>query len=586
MVPCLLRSAALLFAIATLLSAAGSTAPQWLKIESPNFQLFTTASERSGRDVVRHFEQVRAFFVQAMHLTPQAPVKVRIVFFKTDKEYAPYAPNDFSDAFYLGAEDHDYIVMKSSQRDQFPVAVHEYTHLLVKHTAIPAPVWFNEGLAELYSNLKPIAGRIEVGDLIAGHMLVLRQQKWIDLSTLLAVQPDSPLYNKKVHAGVFYAESWALVHMLYLGAQYRPNTTQLLSALKDHADMPQTFEKIYGKPLAQIQKDLQAYLLASTFNASLFPIKLEKDVDSPEVTDSSSLEAGLVLAEMLSNLRDKAADARAMYQKLALENPKDWQAELGLARLSQREAKRDDALAHFSRAAELGATDSQMYLDYGRLLLTSGKRAEATAILKRATEVEPGNREAHLELAYTYLSYDRNADALAQLLLVKKVTPGQAFAYFHALAYIYYRLDRKAEAKTAAADSRKFARDSAEIAQVDSLDQVLNSNVPALSAGDPLENAYQSPPQLRRRGPSLAVAEGTLQQIECVGGKIRMHIGIGPDAMKFGILDPASVTMKDNAPMEFTCGPQKPRRIRVEYEARQDVMPGTLGIVRTIAFPE
>ncbi|MGO4884351.1 MAG: hypothetical protein ACLP59_26545 [Bryobacteraceae bacterium] len=77
---------------------------------------------------------------------------MHIVVFRSDKEFAPYAPNEVAAAFYLGAQDRDYIVMKNAASDEFPVAVHEYIHLLVKHTGIAAPpVWFNEGLAELYS---------------------------------------------------------------------------------------------------------------------------------------------------------------------------------------------------------------------------------------------------------------------------------------------------------------------------------------------------------------------------------------------------------------------------------------------------
>jgi hypothetical protein len=38
--------------------------------------------------------------------------------------------------------------------------------------------------------------------------------------------------------------------------------------------------------------------------------------------------------------------------------------------------------------------------------------------------------------------------------------------------------------------------------------------------------------------------------------------------------------------MEFTCGPQRPRRIRIEYEAKEGAMPGTVGVIRSIEFPE
>src|ERR1022692_720718 len=186
-----------------LFPAAGSEGPRWLKIKSPNFELFTTAGERNGREVARHFEQVRAFFLDAMGLGLKSGPPVRIVVFRSDKG------SRLPSAFYLGTDDHDYIIMKGASGENFPVAVHEYTHLLLKHSGMRPPVWFNEGLAEFYSNLKPVGGKVEVGGIIMPHYTLLRQsqwidlpallavEQWIDLPALLAVEQDSPLYNVK-----------------------------------------------------------------------------------------------------------------------------------------------------------------------------------------------------------------------------------------------------------------------------------------------------------------------------------------------------------------------------------------------------
>ena len=59
---------------------------------------------------------------------------------------------------------------------------------------------------------------------------VLRSEPWIPLATLLAVDHSSPYYNEKSHAGMFYAESWALVHMLNLDPAYRPQLKTLVAA--------------------------------------------------------------------------------------------------------------------------------------------------------------------------------------------------------------------------------------------------------------------------------------------------------------------------------------------------------------------
>ncbi len=567
---------------------AGSEGPRWLKVTSPNFEIFTTAGERSGRDVARHFEQVRGFFAEAMGLGTQPGPPVRIVVFRTDKEYAPYSPNDFATAFYLGTDDRDYIIMKSASSEHFPIAVHEYTHLLVKHSGIAVPVWFNEGLAELYSNLKPLAGKVEVGDFIMPHFTMLRSSKWIDLATLVAVGHDSPLYNEKSHAGLFYAESWALVHMLYLGKDYRPHLPALLAGIKSGAPMSETFQKAYGKSVAEVQSDLVAYMRATTFSASLYNTKLPKAADTPEVAESDPLEIGLVLAEVLAHIQAKAAQGREAYERLAHDYPKDWRAEEGLARLSWRELKREEAIGHYARAAALGATDPKMYLVYGQLLRMSDRRPEAVAALKRATELDPGYLEAHLELGFADLADEHFDDALAQFHLMKNVTPEQAFGYFHAMAYTYYRLGRKEEARTSLAQSRKYAKTSEQVEQMNHLTDALDY-VGRVAAQTEPEDEAERPRQVRRPGgrEATAVAEGTLQQIDCMGGKIRVRIAADGTSKAFAILDADAVRVKDAAtPVELACGPQAPKRIRIEYEPRADVMPGTLGLVRSLEFPE
>jgi len=56
--------------------------------------------------------------------------------------------------------------------------------------------------------------------------------------------------------------------------------------------------------------------------------------------------------------------------------------------------------------------------------------------------------------------------------------------------------------------------------------------------------------------------------------------------MVFQILDPAMVAVKHSgeATHDFTCGPQKPYHVIVEYEAQPDPRAGIAGVVRSIEF--
>src|SRR5882724_6401879 len=166
------RAGSLPAALLLLLSLRAGAADKdpWVRIGSANFELFTTAGDRAGRDLVKHFEQVHSFFVERFKMTSDATRKARVILFRSEKEYEPYRPNEFATAFYHPGEYHDFIVMNNSINESRPVAVHELTHLMVHQIGLDLPPWLNEGLAELYSNLEPAGSKIRVGRDIPHHM--------------------------------------------------------------------------------------------------------------------------------------------------------------------------------------------------------------------------------------------------------------------------------------------------------------------------------------------------------------------------------------------------------------------------------
>src|SRR6185503_2013235 len=104
-------------------------AAQWLRIGSTNFELFTTAGEKKGKEAILYFEQVQSLFDRLSKVKRRSTTPVRIIAFQSDKEFEPYRINDFATAYYMGNRDRDYIVMKSISSEYYPVAIHEYIHL-------------------------------------------------------------------------------------------------------------------------------------------------------------------------------------------------------------------------------------------------------------------------------------------------------------------------------------------------------------------------------------------------------------------------------------------------------------------------
>ena len=466
----MIRRAAFL-AFACTLSAAQQD--PWLRIRSANFELFTTAGERSGRDLIRHFEQVRSFFTKAFGSRLAAPKPARIVAFHSGKEYEPYRPSEFATAFYQPGAEHDYIVMESGAREHYDVAIHEFTHLMIHQSDQAVPVWLDEGMAELYSNLAPAGSQIVVGNVIEGRAQALLHENWIDLRTLVAADHNSPIYSERSKAGMFYAESWALVHMLNLDQGYRPQFRAMVEGLKYGA--PAAFQKAYGKSIVEVQDDLRNYLTHATIRAAVFDIQLPQSVETLEIETAAGLHARLALAELLTNSRGKVDQARAMYEQLAHDYPNRWEVEEGFGHWDWRQRRSDEALRHFARAAQLGCPHARMFLEYARILAYARRNDEAVTALQAAVKLDPGLEEAHFELGGAYLRVARYAEAIAELLRVKKVKPAEAPRYFYNLAYANYKLGDLVKARTFLDKGRPYATNPEEAAQIERLSQAVGA---------------------------------------------------------------------------------------------------------------
>ena len=537
-------------------------AEPWLKIHSTNFELFTTAGEKKGREAILYFEQVRGLFNKLAGSGSGPATPVRIIAFTSEKEYKPYRFNESADAYYQGSRERDYIVMKSIAPENYPVAIHEYVHLIVRHSGLDLPLWLNEGIADVYSTLKPDSGKVRFGDILPGWVRELRTGKWLDIETLLAVDYQSPLYNEKQKSGAFYAESWALAHMLYLSNDYRGKFGEFLSQVKPDDSQGAVFQQVYGKSLSQLQTDLAVYLRGTQSNAMLADVKVEKSAESPEVRAATKVESGLALADLLAVTR-KREEARAAYETLARENPEDPEIELAWARLAWLNRDDDGVKHHFARAIELGTTNGKVYFDYAMMLREGGaKEPEISALLSKAVQLKPDLAEAHYMLGFYASNAGRFGEAVVHLQQVKSLDRGQAFPYFRTLAYAYYRLGR-------AEDAKKYA-ESAVKSATDPRDVDLAKELLAYVTGEPAKT--DAPRRLVRRdtaGLERSIPlEGTLRQVDCLGGQARLHVDAAGKQMTFLVQDASRVTVRSSDPeggYKFICGPQQPVKIALEY---------------------
>ncbi len=538
-------------------------------MQSPNFEAYSSAGERDTRDTLRYFERVRDFFLQVNQSAPPKPVPVCIVVFGSEKEYAPYRPNEFATAYYFGGAGRDYIVIGRNGEQAAQLAVHEYVHLVAQHAGLKFPPWLNEGTAELYSTLRMRGDKVLVGDLIPGRLQALSQDKWVPLSVILSAGPDSPYYNEKDKAGSLYNEGWALVHMLQLSPEYVSKYSEFVAAVQSGLDSAAALEKVYGKTVSAIEKDLQDYIRGFQFYGRLFPAKLANAKETFPVSPAPMFDVRLALAD-LTNRPGKDAEARKAFEELAREDPQRPEPWAGLGYLAWRNNRLSEAVEAFGKAYALGDRSSELLWDYGRLA-EQQRPEEAVKALTDLFQQEPDRLDLRMELAALHLNARRPGSALSALSEVHSVTPGDATRFFTLLANAQIQLGDRAGARISVAKLSANAKTSEDRARVDQMQRYLEQ------AGAPRQPATSS-----THAPEV---EGSFVEFVCLDKSYKVVVDTAQGKKGFLIPDPHQVVIVGRAggKVDLICGPQTPVHVKLEYTPGADDA-GADGILKALFF--
>ena len=300
-------------------------AGEWRRIDSPNFIVVGDVGERQLRDTAGQFEGFREVLSQILVEGATATaVPTVVVVFPNERAFRPFKPIyegkpvDVAGLFY-GGRDVNYIALLGDGRPQsLRVLFHEYAHLVTSNLARNLPVWLSEGLAEFYSTYEPRNDHILIGMPIDSHLMLLNEVRQLPLDALLKVQHDSPLYNEGDRRSVFYAQSWALTHMLLMGEPRR--TEELKTYLRLTAggtSETDAWKKAFGA--ADIERALRQYVTRSSMRAYKFNIpKAARFQGTPRVvadTDARAILAALHLRQQ------RTTDAEALLSAVLAAQP-------------------------------------------------------------------------------------------------------------------------------------------------------------------------------------------------------------------------------------------------------------------------
>jgi Peptidase MA superfamily len=314
---------AALFLLALIPAEPTFAKDNWISVRSTNFFLVGNASEKEVREVATRLEQFRDVFsrlLPGMHFT--SPVPTTVIVFKSDSSYKPFKPlingkPDKVAGFFQSGSDVNYITLTTEKLPENPYGVifHEYVHLLVNNTLGKAavPTWFNEGLAEYYSALNIEEDqKVYLGSLLPRHLQLLRSNKLIPLEQLFAVDYYSLPRNSHNAMGIFYAQSWLLVHYLIQGNEGKklPQLTRFVNLLSSNTSLENAFRDAFQTDYASLEKELKNYLQQHTFRRQVATFERKLEFESEMKSSAmSEAEAQAYLGDLLRHI-NRPEDAK------------------------------------------------------------------------------------------------------------------------------------------------------------------------------------------------------------------------------------------------------------------------------------
>ncbi len=376
------------------LSLSAAQPPAWSLVQNADFEIYSQGDSANVRAGLLWFEQLRAFFAST-GVGLNAPRPVRVIGFRSVKEYDSYRLRPSADAYYIGADSRDYIVMPALNQDKFGIAAHEYAHLVLHAGGRHLPAWLNEGLAEFFSTVRISSRGCELGGDIRAHSQTLRSRTWMPLPQLLEAATESLAGREQ--SSLFYAQSWALTEMLLVSPGYRTRFPELIASLSSGVDSGTALTRVYGKSLQAITGDMHTHATSGATPLAAPGLTIGSiKATSSELTPfaARSMLGDLLLATGELNR------AEALYSDLARESPQNAEVSAALGTIALRKGNLTGARLKWKLAMEQGITDAGLCYRYALIAGDAGVSAtEIRPALERAIALKPDFDDARFKLA-------------------------------------------------------------------------------------------------------------------------------------------------------------------------------------------
>lgn len=367
----LARPAAICFLTAALLLAAPASAKEkWRHGKSEHFEVFSNATPNSIEETVVELEAFRAAFISLFKIPDQQVRPIVVYIFRSNRSFRKYAPtNEKGNVGPIGGifseePDQCLIALHLEGDDTKRVIYHEYIHYLLSliHGNTALPLWYNEGVAELYSTFTIEDNLVEFGQMIPSHVRFLTYRGVMPMEELFATRQISHDFGDLFNTYTVYTQSWAFQHYCTFGKDQAcdEEMAEFISKIEPGVNTEAIFQEVFQMEYDEMEKKILQHVTWGRYLLHKVKFK-ELDVDSGlELDLATPLQENYFLGNLLARFShpDTALPLLEEAVKLAPEWPLPYES-LGLAAVTNK----NWALAqeHFLEAEERKSSNPLVY---------------------------------------------------------------------------------------------------------------------------------------------------------------------------------------------------------------------------------
>jgi len=611
--------------------------PTWHKLQSEHFELYTADSERKGREILEHLEIVRAAYETLTGYKDESKKRGRVVLFRGEKEYAEYAPGQFSAAYYSRARGSDYVVISDFTRDVQRILNHEYFHLFSAHGEFRLPLWLEEGLADYYSTLQVTDKEIQLGHIVPEHLQFLNSLggKPIPLARIFEINHGNRYEADRRNTDLLYAQGWALVHMTFMSPEMIGGSGQFFRDVRGRESAVDAYQKVYGMSLTDLDSALGKYVQKAGYHFRKIRAEGLKKKAPVEAVPLADWEVPLILADLKLYGR-RADEAAQRLVDLSKSFPDVPEMDESLGYIAYLDRDRDKALEHFGNAVRKGSQNGEVYFFYASLGCDIREQNEdCTKWINESLRLNPTDRRARNWAINYALNQRRFEHALIYMVRSGTVEGDEAPHFFERYAYALAHLGKFEDARKAIQRGIGYARKPGELERLEKMsllvDQIEATQTAGPQSGETIartsvaklpkfgtehfqrsENAVtpvneeearqveavHQAAHAEARSPDFHfqkllaqgnadILTGSLRRMDCTEGAPMLEVEAAGQRKRVAIDDPADIQVflqgqiKDDH--QFSCGEQKGESVIVGF-VKEGAPNGTVGFLRILSF--